>query len=169
MLIFASCNYVQNKKVEPPIPQKPDTTFLTPENLKGNVWVDAFMANRESRQLLQSFINDTVVKYYAGDAPHCWDENYTFWEKYYNCYKIYGDTIEYIAKLVPNSKNDNKYDLSVYSWDRTCMQYKLFIDPDTQDTILLLKSNETIGFEKHNTLNWLIAKKKINYPILLNK
>jgi hypothetical protein len=169
VLIFAACNPAQNKMGIQQAAAKQDTLFLSSDNLKGKVWVNSFMANHDGKQLLQSFINDTVVKYYFGNGPSCWNENYTFWEMNYDCYKIYGDTIEYIAKLLPNPKNENKYILSQFSWERRYSNYKLFIEPATADTILLLKENETIGYEHHCTLTRLMAKKKITYPILLNK
>lgn len=174
LAILAACNNTKTKMAEQAKPQEePDTTFISVEYIKGKVWTNAFMSNRDGRTMLQSFINDTVVKYYFGDAPSCWDENYTFWEKYYDCYKIYADTIEYIAKLSPQPKNDNKYSLSLFNWSRTYFKYKLYVENNlidgTPDTVLLLNNGEGNGYDKYVTLTRVIKEKRITYPILINK
>jgi len=176
LFLNASCN--QPVKTTPTVVLSPtveqiknDTIFLSKNLIRSKYWIEyGFGKYIPKKPHIMKFINDTVVKYYFGDE-RCWEENYISWERYYDCYKIYNDTVEFIEKLVPTAKNDNKYEiLNWTSWGRKYYRYKFYeiLDYNSQkDTILEMKGESE--YHLYHTLTKAKGRYNYKFPLLLNK
>ena len=169
LFFIASCNQpVKTTSVSTNEASNSDTLFLNKNLIREKYWIAYGFGTSEipDKPMILKMINDTVVKYYFGHTG-CWNENYKSWEKYFDCYKIYNDTIEFIGKLANKQQNDNKYIISSFDWTREYKKFKFYIEPHSQDTILELRTESFPQW--YHTLSEFKVKYKLKFPLLLDK